>query len=295
MKLSDIIATQDLSRPHRVAVYGDGGMGKTTFAAGAPSTIFIQTENIGPINVPKFPIAESWQDVLDAVKSLLNEDHNYKTVAIDSLDWMEPHIGKHVCDRAGVKHLKDGDYGSLYKECEAELQMFLVYLEKLQRNKGMNIVLISHMVVVNVQNTEGSDYSRKDMKLGDKLGARIKEWCDDVLLAELEIAVSKASKTEDKFKATTTGVRVLRTNKSPAYYAKNRHSLPHSIPLRWDAYATAVRLAHPVDPETARAEIEKLTPSLGSEDQERLRMAMTKISTPQEWTELLHRVKEKAQ
>ena len=44
----------------RIMLYGVEGIGKTTFAAGAPSPIFIQTEDgLGSIDVPHFPLASS--------------------------------------------------------------------------------------------------------------------------------------------------------------------------------------------------------------------------------------------
>ena len=42
----------------RVLVYGVEGIGKSTFAAGAPSPVFIQTEDgLGSLAVDHFPVA----------------------------------------------------------------------------------------------------------------------------------------------------------------------------------------------------------------------------------------------
>ena len=36
-----------------------------------------------------FPLCRSWQDVLDCIASLYQEQHEFKTVVLDSMDWAE--------------------------------------------------------------------------------------------------------------------------------------------------------------------------------------------------------------
>ena len=44
-------------KTERVIVYGESGLGKTTFATSAPNPIVIQTEDgLGEIDVPCFPL-----------------------------------------------------------------------------------------------------------------------------------------------------------------------------------------------------------------------------------------------
>ena len=43
------------------------------------------------------PLAESYIDVMKALDALVNESHDFKTVVIDSLDWLETLIWKQVC------------------------------------------------------------------------------------------------------------------------------------------------------------------------------------------------------
>ena len=52
--------TRNKAKTERVIIYGESGLGKTTFATSAPSPIVIQTEDgLGEIDVPCFPLAES--------------------------------------------------------------------------------------------------------------------------------------------------------------------------------------------------------------------------------------------
>jgi predicted kinase len=53
-------------------IHGNEGAGKSTFSAQAPDPVFIQTEDgLGQIDVPKFPLAESFDLVVDNLNALL--------------------------------------------------------------------------------------------------------------------------------------------------------------------------------------------------------------------------------
>lgn len=59
--------------------------------------MFITTEDgLGNLDVATFPMARSFADVMQAV-ALGAEDHAFKTLVIDSLDWTEPLIWDQVC------------------------------------------------------------------------------------------------------------------------------------------------------------------------------------------------------
>lgn len=84
--------------PRRMLVYGTAGIGKSTFATCAPSPIVIQTEDgLGEIDCHKFPVASSLAAVPENLGALYAEDHPYRTVVIDSLDWLERLIWARVC------------------------------------------------------------------------------------------------------------------------------------------------------------------------------------------------------
>src|SRR5579871_5958182 len=96
-RLSEVSSGR-VDRPPRLVIYGVEGIGKSTFAAGAPNTIFLGPENgTETLDVRRYPTTRTWQDVLDAVDDLTLSDHGYKTLAIDTLDWIEPLIHEAVC------------------------------------------------------------------------------------------------------------------------------------------------------------------------------------------------------
>ena len=86
-------------------IYGEAGIGKTTFATSAPAPIVIQTEDgLGVLDAPRFPLATTFDDVLESLQVLATENHEFKSVVVDSLDWLEPLIWQATCKRLGVKH-----------------------------------------------------------------------------------------------------------------------------------------------------------------------------------------------
>ena len=66
----------------------------------APQPVFIQTEDgLGNLDAARFPLAESFDDVMAAVMALYSEAHDFQTVVVDSADWLEQLIWKEVIRR----------------------------------------------------------------------------------------------------------------------------------------------------------------------------------------------------
>ena len=102
------------SKPPRLFIYGQEGVGKSTIGAAAPNPIFVQTEDgLGEIDTAKFPLAKNLNDVLAALNALRDEPHDFQTVVLDSADWLERLIWDHVCAEFGVRSIEkaDGGYG----------------------------------------------------------------------------------------------------------------------------------------------------------------------------------------
>jgi hypothetical protein len=90
---------------------------------------------------------------------------------------------------------------------------------------------------------ETEPYDRYQPKLQERSGSLIREWADAVFFANYKTIVKQAdvgfSKTVSR--GVSSGERLLFTSERPAYMAKNRYSLPESIPLDWAAFAEAIK------------------------------------------------------
>ena len=113
MGMLDNIQTGRENKPPRIMIYGSEGIGKSSYAAGAPNAIFIQTEDgLGEIDCRKFPLAHSLSEVIAELTALRDEAHKFQTVVVDSVDWLERLIFDEVCREFGVRSIEKAAFWS---------------------------------------------------------------------------------------------------------------------------------------------------------------------------------------
>ena len=237
--LKSIRKNESLSAP-RIMVYGVEGIGKSTFCASAPNPIYILTEDgLGSLKVDHFPLATSYQDVMDAIATLYNEKHNFETVVIDSLDWLEAIIQREIEQKYDAKDLAYGKGALIAAERWREI---LDGLNALRNDKGMVVILLAHTTIKRFDSPEVEPYDRYQPKLQERSNAVVREWCDALLFANYKTIVKKddVGFNQTNNRGISTGERLLFTSERPAYMAKNRYNMPESIPLSWDAFAQAI-------------------------------------------------------
>jgi hypothetical protein len=220
--------------PLRVLCYGVEGVGKSTLGADSPAPIFLGAEDgTAHLDVARLPQPETWADVLAAVALLTREQHEFKTLVIDSLDWVEPLIHVFVCAEAKVKSMEDVGYGKLYIAALEQWRLLISALDRLRTAKRMHVVMVAHALVKGFKNPEGPDYERYQLKIHDKAAALLREWVDELLFARFE-TFSLKGKGEMRAKGVSTGARVVQTIRAAAYDAKTRHGLRDGMPLSWE-------------------------------------------------------------
>ena len=227
-------------KPPRTIIYGAAGIGKTTFAATAPNPIFILTEDgLGDIEVPAFPLATSYEDVMEALSTLGKEEHNFKTVVIDSLDWLEPLVWNATCKRLGTPTIETPGYGKGYVEASVEWREFFKFATALRDYKNMNVIMIAHGAITRVEDPIHPAYDTHGLKLHKRASAIAEEYSDIVGYAALKtlLTTESAGFGEKRNRAISTGEHVLYLSGTPGYSAKNRYHMPDMVPLSWDEFA----------------------------------------------------------
>lgn len=241
-KLSKVRANARPSAPI-MALYGPGGIGKTTFAAAAPSPIIIRTEDgIGRLNVAHSEQVErTYADVVAWISDLLTGEHEYQTVVIDSLDHLEPIIWAETCARHNWTDIEKPGYGKGYLAATDVWRELLDGIRAL-REKGMAVILIAHAEIKTFNSPETEPYDRYQIKLHKNAASLVIEMCDIVGFANVRTIVTKTESGFNKEvrRGVTTGERLLHLVEKPAYIAKNRYGLPDSISLEWNAFAGAM-------------------------------------------------------
>ena len=144
MSLLESITRGKENKPPRILLYGQEGVGKSCTAAQAPNPVFIQTEDgLDEINTAKFPLAKSLNDVLNALAALRDEQHDFRTVVLDSADWLERLIWDKVCQDFGVRSIEkaDGGYGKGYVHALAYWRQIVSLLNDLRNVRGMIVIV----------------------------------------------------------------------------------------------------------------------------------------------------------
>jgi hypothetical protein len=241
---------RNVAKAPRVIIHGDAGIGKTTFATSAPSPVVIQTEDgLGTIDVPAFPLASSFDEVMEAIGSLYSEQHEFKTVVIDSLDWLEPLIWSHVCDswtdkKGGVKRLasiEDAGFGKGYIEALGYWRQFFEGVTALRNDKNMAVIMIAHSQKVRVEDPTMPAYDSMDLKLHKRAAGIAEEYADVILYAAQHTALtSEKNGFNDRVRAVSNGTRIVHTVGQPAFLAKSRYNLPATLPLVWSEFESAM-------------------------------------------------------
>lgn len=230
-------------QPPRIMIYGSEGVGKSTFAALAPNPVFVQTEDgLSEIDCSKFPLAKSFDDVVLQLQAVRDEQHDYGTVVIDSLDWLERLVWDRVCADYGVKSIEkaDGGYGKGYVHALTYWRQIVSLLNDIRARKGMAVILIAHAAVERFEDPEHAAYDRYTPRLHKKACSLVCEWVDAVLFASRRMRVDSTTGKAAPVGADG-GERILRTNGSPACIAKNRFGLPTELPLSWAAFVEALK------------------------------------------------------
>lgn len=232
-----------VARPPRIVVYGTHGIGKSTFAAQAPNPVFIQTEEgLDAINVTAFPLCQSFEEIMEAIGSLAEEDHDFGTVVIDSADWAEQLVHKRVAKDNNVNTIDAIGYGRGYKAAADYWKQILEGLDHLRSAKNMQVILLAHTQVKRFDDPLADPYDRYQLDLHHGSASLIAEWCDILMFANQQYSTIKSDVgfNQKVTRAVGNGNRVLYTQERPGWQAKSRWPLPDQLPLDYAKFAEAL-------------------------------------------------------
>ena len=237
--LKQLIQSRKNTSPPRILVYGVQGCGKTEFASNSPAPVFIFTEDgAGSLPVNSFPLAKSYDDVMTYITALCTEDHSYKTLVVDSLDWFEPLVwGRLVQDNSTasktLQKIEEIGYGKGYTMALDYWREYLDAINFLRNEKDMAIIQIAHSDVKRFESPSSDSYDRYTVKLHAKASALLQEHSDCVFFANYSTHVTeeKLGFNNTRKRAVGGDQRFIYTQERPAYAAKNRYGLPESILL----------------------------------------------------------------
>jgi hypothetical protein len=238
MSIFDNIIEGKVQRPPKLLIWGPPAVGKSTFAAGADSPLFVEAENrTSHLDVSRLPV-KTWNDVLDVIRAILkDEDRRFKTVVFDTVDAIETLLFRHIADDKGVESHEDigGGWFKYRTPMLKQWKKFMSGIDKLS-SEGIQCILLAHAHKKTYNPPEGQPYDRFVLKMDQAGGDFIVENVDLVGYAKFQVFVKKDRDQKANGKATTNGKRLLQFKFSPAYQTKQGVPCVDECELSWDAF-----------------------------------------------------------
>jgi hypothetical protein len=235
---------------------GNEKVGKSTFGSQAPAPIFLPMrgeEGIDALDVPAFPVAQKYQDIMDCIGTLYTGEHKYETFVLDSASAMEPLIWDEACRiNGGVDTIEKigGGFGKGYSECLKQWREILDGLTALRGDRHMTIMLIGHARVEKFSDPNVEPYDRYVMAVHKHAAELLKRWADGILFIQHKITVRKEdagfNKTKNRAVDLGQGHPYMYTQSRPAHPGGGRGSwgkIPYELPLSWAALFEALAKA----------------------------------------------------
>lgn len=211
-------------KPPRVVLYAPEGVGKTTFGVGTPNPLFICTERgTDNFEVPRVNCT-TWNDVKDVFSFLLKEEHEFNTIVVDTVDWLESMMVANICEENNKKSIEDFGFGKGYVKLEELTKQFISALDMLIE-KNIGVFLLAHAKIEKFNDPELSEpLDRWQMKCHKRTTPLYKEWADAVLFANHDRQVIEG-------KAVGGYQRKIWATHTAARDAKNRYGIPDMLDL----------------------------------------------------------------
>ena len=168
--------------------------------------------------------------------TLFNQDHEFKTLVVDSLSSLEKLVTEKVLKDNNLSSLASFQYGQGYQKMMPLWGQFLDKLKNLWEHKKITIILLAHFKEKRDEHLTGASYMQYQINLYEKASELLRNWCSCVLFAEDEIVLEDETvEFNRKISKVKSSTRVLHTDGGTTFLAKNTYNLPAKLSLDWDS------------------------------------------------------------
>lgn len=230
-------------RPGIFTLCGDAGVGKSGLAAMFPNPIFIRAEDgVGRISksieVPdsfdpvKWPDKENKtpDDLWAQLLWLLQKEHDYKTLVVDSVSKLDEVFIQSVLERDGKArgiNQAFGGYGAGAAAVAADHRRVRKAAGLLNERRGMNVIFIAHADLETMKLPDRDDYQRYSLRL---LKNSIPPYVDDVdFVGFIRLQSALRGDDDERKKVVSNGDRELICYATAASVSKNGFGITDAL------------------------------------------------------------------
>ena len=226
-------------RPIIATFFGEGGMGKSTLAAMFPKPVFIRTEDgtaslAGNDEVMLFPLISSSQEVLDQIEALATQEHEFKTLVLDSITQLGTLIEHEIVaadPKAKCINQAGGGYGAGYNTAAEKHRQVREWAGALAYERGMNVVFIGHADTETLDLPDFDPFARYTVRMHKK---SLPHYTDNVDLVGLIRLKTYVRGDGDKKRAISTGDREVICFPQASSVTKNRFNITDPLPFTFE-------------------------------------------------------------
>jgi hypothetical protein len=233
------ISLQDLrttraDKPPRVLIYGPPKIGKTTLAAEFPLPVFLKVEDgdTHGVDLTGWEI-RSFGEAMEAIVALY-DDHNFKTVVVDSLSRFEPMVWESVCFDHKWKDMEAPGFGKGYVAADLKWLEFMQAINGLRRKRNMTVVLIAHSEVKRIEDPITGPLDRYMIQLHKRALDIVHKEVDVIAFMNYQISIveTRGQFNRTHRKGVGAGERVLHFVDRPGFMAGNRYGMENELIFR---------------------------------------------------------------
>lgn len=224
-------------------IYGQNGIGKTTFACTPPNTLVADIERGIPErlrNIPRFPI-NGLSELRMLLDQLRTQQHSYSHIVIDSASALSVKMIDEACreqkwllpdQRNDMGEKGFGAYGRGEKIIAEKFSLLGNDIVRLKEERNIAVTVLGHVRIVKVRPPDNEEYARYDLALPAGAIEVLTQRADIVGFMSYPIVTIKDDKNRNAVaKAIGESDARLYLRNAATHNAKNRFELPESISI----------------------------------------------------------------
>lgn len=189
--------------PYRIILCGMPATGKTTFASKFEKPCIADVENGSKfVDVDRVAI-ETIKDLGDFLKTFASGEHDYKTCVVDTWDWVTKLLESMVVEEGkkkspSIKSIGDFDFGKGYARMAQLNDQLIARMQEIV-DAGYNVIVICHTQDKLFKSDPMVEpYQKYQLKMSEKISARLREWADFVWFASHDISTMQTGQGMNK-------------------------------------------------------------------------------------------------